>query len=120
MPMSGQKRKSPTAFGESEVAEKHKFDNPVVGRCEGDGTSQENRTSEDNDFYLLQWNKNSDTSEHFFRRELQNLYDEVEMINLTDVTLCSSEGELVPAHKLVLSMCSPFFRRLFLKVGLKY
>ncbi|CAL8108165.1 unnamed protein product [Orchesella dallaii] len=32
---------------------------------------------------------------------------------LTDVTLASCDGEYVPAHKLILSLCSTFFKNLF-------
>lgn len=85
----------------------------VAGEENGSGDLE----NDDGTSYLLQWNEGSESS--IFRRELQNLFShgmETEEMPLTDVTLCSGDGELVGAHKIVLSMCSLFFRRLFLKV----
>lgn len=55
--------------------------------------------------YCLRWN----TFNTFVAKGLGSLLEEDEF---TDVTL-ASEGQFLRAHKMLLSMCSPFFKRLF-------
>ena len=55
------------------------------------------------------------SSDHFEQKcpeTLRQIWNEHEF---TDVTLATEEGGLVQAHKVILSSCSPFFRKLFLR-----
>lgn len=31
----------------------------------------------------------------------------------SDVTICTEEGDEIPSHRIILAMCSPYFRDLF-------
>ena len=58
--------------------------------------------------FCLKWND--------FQENLKASFDQLREGNdFSDVTLVCDDGE-VEAHKLVLSLCSPFFKRLLLKV----
>ena len=59
--------------------------------------------------FSLKWN---DHSKVFFAGA-EKLAEEQEY---TDVTLAAGD-KLIPAHKMVLSICSPFFQRLFRQLG---
>ncbi len=61
---------------------------------------------ESEDEYLLKWR---DYQSNFF-----SLAEELfEGEDLTDVTLCCGDHTTFQAHRLVLSVCSPHFRRVF-------
>ncbi|CAL8099805.1 unnamed protein product [Orchesella dallaii] len=62
---------------------------------------------EDAEMYLLKWNSH----QNHFANKFSELLDEDE-IAFTDVTL-ACEGQFLQAHRLVLSVCSPFFKNLF-------
>ena len=59
--------------------------------------------------FSLKWN---DHSKVFFA----GAEDLAEKQEFTDVTLAAG-GKLITAHKMVLSICSPFFQRLFKQLG---
>jgi len=62
---------------------------------------------DDTDILCLKWNGFQD---HL----LENLISLFRSDELTDVTLVADTGELVKAHKIVLALSSPYFRKLFL------
>ena len=58
----------------------------------------------------LSWNKFSETAERAFR-DLGSSGD------FSDVTLAGADGELVEAHRVILSSCSPVLRTILLKIS---
>ena len=58
----------------------------------------------------LSWNKFSETAEKAFR-DLGSSGD------FSDVTLAGADGELVEAHRVILSSCSPVLRMILLKIS---
>ena len=57
---------------------------------------------------LLSKNQHKEASSEAFKNLLHD-------IDFTDVTLACSENSKVFAHKVILSTCSPFFKKIFLK-----
>lgn len=56
--------------------------------------------------YLIKWGR--------FDEQLSNAFSELFCSeNFADVTLACDGGEMLKAHKIILAMSSPFFRRIF-------
>ena len=58
--------------------------------------------------FNLSWNEFSNCTSKTFRSLLTDQ-------DFTDVTLASGDGKQIKSHKVILSSCSPFFRRILLK-----
>lgn len=61
--------------------------------------------SADSEHFSLRWN-------NFHSNLSTGFHAMLEEVDLVDVTL-AAEGQFVQAHKIVLSVCSPYFKQLF-------
>lgn len=79
-----------------------------IGMEDHDGSFESVQNGgEDAELYLLKWNSH----QHHFANKLAELLDEDDLA-FADVTL-ACEGNFFQAHRLVLSVCSPYFKNLF-------